>query len=320
VVTPASLAWASRRSAIRAEDSAPLAAPASLEPIVQTHRRKFLLTLAGLALLRPRPAGAAARAEATAPPIPLAALYDPRIDPALCLVSEKFDGVRALWDGRVLRHRSGRPVAAPAWFVERLPGTPLDGELWLGRGRFDALSAIVRPSPDDAAWRQVRYLVFELPGADGPFSERALAIERIVGRAGGAPLVAVAQTRVADAAALQRRLAATVAAGGEGLVLHLAAAPYATGRSDALTKLKPQLDAEATVVGYRPGRGKYAGDAGALRLETPEGRRFYLGSGLPDALRRRPPPLGSLVTYRYHDRTGGGLPRFASFLRLHEAL
>jgi DNA ligase-1 len=55
-------------------------------------------------------------------------------------------------------------------------------------------------------------------------------------------------------------------------------------------------------------------------VETPEGRRFFLGSGLPDALRRHPPPRGSSVTYRYHDLTDSGLPRFATFLRLHEAL
>jgi len=35
-------------------------------------------------------------------------------------------------------------VAAPAWFTARLPATPLDGALRLGRGRFDAVSAAVR--------------------------------------------------------------------------------------------------------------------------------------------------------------------------------
>ena len=44
------------------------------------------------------------------------------IDPAGYLVSEKFDGVRAVWDGRTLRFRSGLPVNAPDWFLARLPG------------------------------------------------------------------------------------------------------------------------------------------------------------------------------------------------------
>ena len=252
----------------------------------------------------------------------LAGVYDERIDPTQCLVSEKYDGVRALWDGRRLVHRSGRAVAAPGWFVERLPADDtLDGELWFDRGRFDALSAAVRRErPDDAEWRQVRYMVFELPGAAGSFAERALAIERIAARIGWPALQAVPQFRVPDRPALRRRLAETVGQGGEGLMLHVAAAPYEAGRTDVLMKLKPQLDAEATVVGYRRGKGKYAGEIGALQVETPEGRRFFIGAGLPDAIRREPPALGSVVSYRYHAVTPQGLPRFASYWRMHPTL
>lgn len=290
-------------------------------------RRTLLLTIAGFATLAPARVRAVPIApdpiapHPTRPPLLLASPYDRRIDPAPYLVSEKFDGVRALWDGRVLRHRSGREVAAPGWFVARLPAEPLDGELWLGRRRFDALSAVVRAQrPDDAAWQQVRYLIFELPAADGTFADRARAIEALARRAGASPLQAVEQGRVGDRAELQRRLVETVAGGGEGLVLHRADAAVATGRGDVLMKLKPYLDAEATVVGHHAGRGKYAGDTGALLVQTPEGRRFRIGSGLPDALRQQPPRLGSQVTYRYHDLTSSGLPRFASFLRVHDAM
>ena len=291
---------------------------------MQTRRRKLLLTLAGACAGLPvhsKPRDVAAPGVG-APALLLASPYDDRIDPTLCLVSEKYDGVRAVWDGRVLRHRSGRPVGAPPWFVARLPAEPLDGELWFGRGRFEAVSAALRRvHPDDAEWRAIRYMVFELPAAGaGTFGERARAIERLAVRLGWSQLQAAPQFRVDGRAELRRRLESIVAEGGEGLVLHLEAAPPTIGRSDVLTKLKPYLDAEARVVGLRRGRGKYDGDAGALEVETPEGRRFFLGSGLPDALRRNPPPRGSSVTYRYHDLTDSGLPRFASFLRLHEAL
>ncbi|MEP7056715.1 MAG: DNA ligase [Caldimonas sp.] len=293
---------------------------------MQTLRRKLLFALAGTAALGLASAATRAAASESArrggslPPLLLAGIYGEHIDPARCLVSEKYDGVRACWDGRVLRHRSGRPVAAPRWFVDRLPEVALDGELWFGRGRFDALSTAVRKErPDDAQWREIRYMLFELPGARGNFAERAQAIERLVAAIGWPQLHAVEQVRVADRSALRRRLDETVAIGGEGLMLHLASAPYATGRSDVLTKLKPHRDAEATVVGYRRGHGKYAGDTGALTLRTPEGRSFHLGSGLPDALRRSPPPIGSSVTYRYHDLSATGLPRFASFVRVDEA-
>ena len=254
------------------------------------------------------------------PPLLLANVDAPHIDPRAYLVSEKYDGVRAHWDGRILRFRSGRAVPAPDWFIARLPADqPLDGELWLGRRQFDALSALVRSeTPDDAAWRRVTYMVFELPDAPGTFEERARRITELVDRLAWPQLQAVPQRRVSDRAELRRWLDETVRAGGEGLMLHLASAPYATGRSDVLIKLKPMLDTEARVVGHRPGRGKYTGMLGALEVQTPEGRRFLLGTGFSDAQRRDPPPIGSTVTYRYRDLTATGLPRFASFLRVRD--
>lgn len=285
-------------------------------------RREFM-RLSALALL---PALTSTRATAhaarvSASDLLLPNVYGPQIDPALCLVSEKYDGVRAFWDGSTLRHRSGRAVSVPAWFTGALPKAPLDGELWLGRGRFDALSAIVRKAvPDDAAWRDVRYMVFEMPHAEGSFAERASAIREVVAQGHASFLQAAPQTMGTDRIALQRRLDETVAGGGEGLMLHLASAPYESGRSDVLVKLKPHLDAEAVVIDRRVGHGKYADQLGALQVQAPDGRRFFIGSGLSDALRRAPPAVGTVVTYRYRDVTPNGTPRFATFVRIHEAL
>jgi DNA ligase-1 len=282
-----------------------------------TARRHFIASLFGCALL---PRHAAAR-ETAAPALLLARPFDASVDPAPYLVSEKYDGARALWDGRTLRFRSGREVRAPEWFTERLPPHRLDGELWLGRGRFDALSGIVRKTePLDAEWRELRYMVFELPQAEGTFAQRHAQLRRLVEAAHCPALQAVTQVRVADRAALQRALHDVTRGGGEGLMLHRADAPYLTGRSDALLKLKPLLDTEAIVVGHVPGQGKYAGMMGALELQTPAGLRFRLGSGFSDALRRDPPPLGSTVTYTYRDVTPSGLPRFASYLRMGREL
>lgn len=254
-------------------------------------------------------------------PLQLPTVYNDAIDPAPYLVSEKYDGVRGHWDGSTLRYRSGRAVPVPGWFRARLPRTPLDGELWLGRGRFDELSGIVRKAkPVDAEWRQLRYMVFELPGVGGTFADRVQQLRELAAQTGWAQLVAVEQTPVIDREALRRRLAATVAQGGEGLVLHLADAAYRPGRSDALLKLKPELDAEAVVVAQHAGTGRNAGLLGALELRAPDGRQFLVGTGFSDAQRRDPPPVGSVVTYRYRDLTSGGAPRFASFLRVHHAL
>ena len=241
------------------------------------------------------------------------------IDPAGYLVSEKLDGVRALWDGKVLRFRSGRLIAAPAWFTAKLPETPLDGELWLGRGQFDALSGAVRKiKPVDAEWQKISYMVFELPAGSGDFKDRALALDSIVNTAAWPQLQAIEQTAIANRATLQAKLDDVVQGGGEGLILHLANAPVATGRSDALLKLKPVQDAEAVVVGHVAGKGKYARMTGALDVKTTDGQRFKLGTGLSDVQRKHPPAIGSTVTYIYRDLTSSGKPRFASFLRVYE--
>ena len=266
---------------------------------------------------------AAVTSFAAPPPILLANVLGPNVDITQYLVSEKYDGVRAIWDGKTLRFRSGRTVAAPSWFIAKLPPEALDGELWLARDHFDELSGIVRKTvPIDAEWRRVNYMIFELPPPDGAvptlFSERANRIKAIVERANFAALKAVDQHPVKDRAALKRELDAVVKGKGEGLMLHLADAPYVTGRSDVLLKLKPLLDTETKVVAHISGRGKHNGKMGALVVETPTGLRFKLGTGFSDAVRTNPPPIDSQVTYTYRDLTPNGKPRFASFLRVRD--
>jgi DNA ligase 1 len=256
-----------------------------------------------------------------APSILLANVLGANVDITKYLVSEKYDGVRAIWDGKTLRFRSGRDVTAPTWFIAALPPEPLDGELWIARGRFDELSGIVRKTlPDDLEWQRIKYMIFELPQSESApittFSERVTRMQAIVERSKFSALKVVPQFHVKDRAALKRELLDVTRAGGEGLMLHRADAPYVTGRSDALLKLKLALDTEAKVVAHIPGKGKYRGQMGALLVETKDGVRFKLGTGFSDAIRANPPPVGAMVTYTYRDVTPNGKPRFASFLRI----
>ena len=260
-----------------------------------------------------------ALAAAESIPLLLAETEQGQSDVSLFLVSEKLDGVRAFWDGTALRTRNGNTINAPAWFVEGFPARALDGELWIGRGKFDALSGAVRRQvPDDAEWRQIRYLVFELPNAAGTFRERAEVLSREVEKAAVPWLQTVEQCEVSDRKALDAKLAEILKLGGEGLMLHRADATYITGRSDVLLKMKLWHDAEAEVIGHQPGKGKYAGVLGALKVRTADGVEFMLGTGLTEAERRNPPPIGSTVTYRYREVTKRGVPRFASFYRVRD--
>ena len=276
------------------------------------HRRSLLIaTLLGVL------APAAKALEATPPPaLMLAEVYHPGVPLADYWISEKFDGVRGYWDGKQLHLRGGQTVAAPAWFTANWPATAMDGELWGGRGRFEETVSTVRSQlPNDAAWREIRFMVFDLPAQAGTFSERLQALRRLLPVAAAPWLIPVAQQRATTHEDLQALLERTVRGGGEGLMLHRGASLYRAERNQDLLKVKPFDDADAKVVAHRPGKGRNAGRLGALLVETTDGRRFKLGSGLTDAQRKAPPPIGSWVSYRYNGKTDNGLPRFARFLR-----
>ena len=259
----------------------------------------------------------AAVARAGEPPLQLARVYQPGMDLQGYWVSEKLDGVRAYWDGQQLLSRGGNVIAAPEWFLRDFPDQPLDGELWMGRGRFAQVSAAVRRlQPKAEEWRQIRFMLFDLPASGVPFSERIIRMRQLTRDTGSYHLAMVEQRPAADHEALLADLDRVLAAGGEGLMLHHGDSVYQTGRTAALLKVKTFQDAEATVVDYTTGKGKYQGQVGALVVETEAGRRFKLGSGLSDAERTDPPPLGSTVTYKFYGITSTGLPRFASFLRI----
>lgn len=271
----------------------------------------FLLLLSCLSL-QPSLAG-----ESPQPRLMLATNHRDGIDVPDYWISEKLDGVRGRWDGQRLVTRAGQPIAPPAWFTAGWPKATMDGELWIGRGRFDEVSGLVRAgAADDRAWRRVRFMVFDLPGHGGTFDARVLRMRALISETKIAWLQPVPQFRLNDAGELEARLKQIAASGGEGLMLHRRSALYRVGRSDDLIKYKLYADAEAQVVAHAPGKGKYAGMLGALVVRLPDGRQFRLGSGFTDAQRASPPAVGSLVTFRYNGLTSKGLPRFARFQRV----
>lgn len=233
------------------------------------------------------------------------------------LVSEKYDGVRAYWDGNQLYSRSGYPINPPAEVTRHWPRVPLEGELWSGYGRYSEVSALInRHQTSVDEWRDVRFMLFDLPHWPGDFRQRYTRLQELVDASAAGNLVAIRQHRVESQNELEQLFAETIEQGGEGLMLHRASALYQPGRTDNLRKLKPYQDAEATVIAHLPGKGKYSGMMGALLVELDDGRRFRLGTGFSDAERASPPPVGSRVSFRYQGLTTHGLPRFARFLRV----
>ena len=258
-------------------------------------------------------------AEAQPPALQLAKVYQPGMPLDGYWVSEKLDGVRAYWDGAQLWSKGGNRIAAPEWFTRGYPDQAMEGELWMGRGRFAEVSAAVhRLRPQAQEWRQIRLMLFDLPESRQPFAVRVQEMRALVAASSSYTLEMITQTPATDHDRLMLQLDKVMARGGEGLMLHHGDSVYHAGRSDAVLKVKSYQDAEARVTGHVVGQGKFAGMLGALQVETDDGRRFRLGTGFSDAERRDPPPIGSTVTFKYYGLTATGLPRFASFLRVRE--
>jgi DNA ligase-1 len=232
------------------------------------------------------------------------------------VISEKLDGIRAYWDGKELYTRKKKKIYAPLWFTKNLPPFALDGELWSKRGDFENIQSIVLSQTPDERWREIKYMIFEVPNAKGNFFERLGLIEAYKKR-NLLPFVKIIEQKECHGIdALEKFLQEVMAFGGEGVMVKNPKLSYWDGRSDGMYKVKQKEDAEAVVIGYKEGEGKYKGMVGSLHLRMEDGREFFLGSGLSDKERKNPPKIGETITFAFYGKTKDGIPKFASFLRV----
>ncbi|MDA0145431.1 MAG: DNA ligase [Vibrio toranzoniae] len=246
----------------------------------------------------------------------LANTYQQGIDVSEYWKSEKLDGIRALWDGNHLYTRNGNQIYAPTWFTEQLPKVRLEGELWAGRGKFHLVqSTVLDHTPSDTAWREIKFMLFDMPGAAGDYQKRYYNILHWVSLIDESHVGYIEHVPIKNEKALFHQLDNIDERNGEGLMLRKITSRYQAGRSNDLLKLKRHHDAEATVIGYKSGTGKYKGMMGSILVHTEEGVEFYIGSGFSDKMRLSPPEIGSRITFRYNGFTQNGKPKFARFVR-----
>ena len=230
------------------------------------------------------------------------------------MMSEKLDGIRAYWDGETLQTRQGKKINAPTWFVQALPPFALDGELWSKRGDFENIQSIVMQTKPSKKWHELKYMLFEVPDAEGNFTQRIQKAKSFFLVNKSAHVEILEQKICKDKEALDTYLKEILSKGGEGVMIKDGSLKYFKGRSDALLKVKKAQDAEAKVIGYKKGKGKFEGKMGSLQVELENGKEFFIGTGFSDAQRANPPKIGSIVTFKYHGFTKYGKPKFASFL------
>lgn len=257
----------------------------------------------------------AVRETAATTPLPLVLLLGEYADqdPAGWLVSEKFDGVRATWDGLRFTSRNGNRFAVPAWFARQLPATALEGELHMGRGNFQQVpGALRRKMPRDCDWLRMTFHVFDTPDAPGGFADRLAAATAAIK---GCAVARIAEhIACRDRAHLEAMMLDVVSGGGEGLVLRCPNAIYAPGVSREALKYKPIYSDEAVVVGHNFTR------EGCLRSLACRWRgvQWNLGQGLADRDRITPPAIGAAITFEYEAVTDSGKPRFARYIAVRD--
>lgn len=255
------------------------------------------------------------------------------------LASEKLDGVRAYWDGRNLRSRNGKILAAPEAWSAHFPPFALDGELYTARGEFEKIQSIVMDKmPSATAWSEVKFYVFDVPEAGGGLLERLSELEKFIAKnpQAGQNLKIIKQIKVKDNVEFEAFAKQIVANGGEGAVVREPSTPYERKRSKNALKYKKFKDAECEVTAINAGTGKYAGLMGSVTckalsaavsnsdeqndelLQPASGVKFKIGSGFSDRDRANPPKIGSIITYKYQNLTAKGVPRFPVFLRVRE--
>ncbi len=234
-------------------------------------------------------------------------------------MSEKLDGIRAIWNGHQLMTRKGTIIHAPKWFTATLPiNKILEGELWHSRDRdgfYHVQRTVLKAQPVEDEWKQIKFMLFDLY-EDTLYPQRHQRLIEITSNHTAPHIQVIEQYPITSKDELALFVQQNQQIKAEGVMLRNIKKEYQAGRNDQLIKLKQHQEAEAKVINYKEGQGKYQGMVGAILVKNHQGRVFYLGSGLSDEERLTPPPLGSTVTYRYNGYTNTGLPRFARFLRI----
>lgn len=241
------------------------------------------------------------------------------------VMSEKYDGVRAFWNGEILKSRNGKIINAPKWWLENLPkDIALDGELWSNRGEFQKILSIISNKIPTKDWKEIKFMIFDSPNFDKahwntkPLNERLAPLKSYLATLKSHPNIQIIeQIRVENNEAAFAFLEQIINNGGEGIVVRDANAPYESGRSSNILKLKKMKDSECKIISINEGKGRFKGIMGSITCKDIfTNKTFKIGSGFDMNMRKNPPKIGVIITYRFQNLTNDNKPRFPVFMRI----
>ena len=149
-------------------------------------------------------------------------------------MSEKFDGIRAYWNCKILISRHGNKISNPSWFIEEFPkDITLDGELWMGRGTFELLRGIINGGykKDDLLWKQIYFMLFDLPNSKEEYEKRIFELKKLK-LPNHVNIVDIQKCKGKDH--LQEYLQQILEYGGEGIMLNQPNSFYISTRTNSL--------------------------------------------------------------------------------------
>lgn len=208
-------------------------------------------------------------------------------------MSEKIDGIRAIWTGSQLLTRSLRPFTyVPIWFIKQLPtGKSLDGEIYIPEvafSYFSSLSVTKNSQIVDDKWKKVKYLIFDHPVKNINFEKRLHILKNIKFKGKQVELVKFEKLNdiQKEFEKINKKFEDIVKNHGEGLMLIRSNSQYESKRSRNSLKYKKEYTGEAVVIDLKEGLGKYNGMLGKIQCRLPNGKRFFCGTGFSDIERK----------------------------------
>ena len=250
-------------------------------------------------------------------------------DPTGYYISEKLDGIRAIYDGLSdsFMSRNNKPFFAPKFFTENFPkDVVLDGELYTKRKDFAGTGIFRKKNPNNEEWKKGIFMVFDMPVINLPFEERYIYMKNLLKNI---PYIKVVEhIKVKDREHMDTFHKNIVENNGEGTMLRHKDSYYENKRSHNLLKVKDFFDDEAIVEGMTFGDGRNSEVMGNLIIKwAPQAKQKYkgvfeVGSGFNDEQRKnwkKLYPKGTVITIKYWEINPSGKPRFPIFQNIRRS-
>ncbi len=251
----------------------------------------------------------------------------PKLDGVRCTISAKGAFSRTHKEFKNVDHI--KKALKP--FFKDHPNAVLDGELYNHdlRDDFEKIISLVRKTKPTDAHRQeaiglIKFYCYDILSYNGKptqwnyiYRKEFLEFHLVLRY----PFIQLVNARtVSTQEEAQQEHEANLLAGYEGSIYRNPNGLYKGTRSWDLMKFKDFSDAEATIIGFEPGKGKREGTLGKFIMEDEDGNQFgcppgkgYNYDDMTNLLETVQDYIGQVATFTYFERTKAGSYRHPLF-------